>query len=99
PTYLYTLSLHDALPIYSPLFESAFYKRGADNDGFWDVLQSFDDAVCVNPRSVGEPHPKLPNLWVYQSPPITRIARMFILYEIDRSEEHTSELQSRENLV
>lgn len=50
-----------------------------------DVLQSFDDAACVNPRIIGEQHPDLPGgrFWIYESPPISRLPTVRILYEID----------------
>ena len=50
-----------------------------------DVLESFEDVVCVNPRRNGEPHPafKGGKVWIYESPPISRLPRVRILYEID----------------
>jgi hypothetical protein len=70
---------------FSPLFETAFSKRAVDNEGFWDVLLSFDDAVRVNPRAVGELHPGFGSgtVWVYESPPIARLPPVKIVYEID----------------
>src|SRR5947209_20103937 len=62
PTEIYTLSLHDALPIYSPL-----------------------DVECLED--------KLPRRHVFG-----RIV-CIVSYRSRRSEEHTSELQSRQYLV
>jgi hypothetical protein len=69
----------------SPLFESAFFRRGAHSDALWDVLLAFEEAVCVNPRRIGEPHPAFSDgkIWIYESPPIQRLPRVRILYEID----------------
>src|SRR5690606_40902543 len=67
--YLYTLSLHDALPIYIFICKNSFYLL---------VCLNFTEIVCgffkLNYRE------------------FTRVS-------ISRSEEHTSEVQSRENLV
>ena len=68
---------------------AAFRKRvlegGAQSDELWDLLLSFDDIVCVNPRRIGEPHPAFVGgkVWIYKSPPISRLPRVRILYEID----------------
>lgn len=53
--------------------------------GLWDVLDSIEQALCVDPRSCGESHPFFPDgrMWVYELPPLQRIPRTFILYEID----------------
>jgi hypothetical protein len=54
----------------SQLFETAFYRLAAHDEGLWDVLLSFEDACRVDPRLVGEPHPDLDGgrYWVYESP-------------------------------
>src|SRR5437870_10275794 len=62
-TEIYTLSLHDALPIFTPL---------------WEVLHSI---ITATPSTPCKPH-----LWKWD--------QMW-----PRSEEHTSELQSRGHLV
>src|SRR3712207_7044142 len=69
PTEIYTLSLHDALPIYLPL--------------------GVAHARLEDPHEVLEDHPPLAVLGGDgDQPPVA-----------DRSEEHTSELQSRQYLV
>src|SRR5690242_21489424 len=85
PTELYTLSLHDALPIFgsSALRGASFLTaRGAgpvlSSVGGPGIAESADDILAPNDR------PRIPLL----KPPW-----------IDRSEEHTSELQSHVNLV
>src|SRR5207253_7804934 len=91
PTSLYTLSLHDALPIYLLPIEPLFVQRGEDvpipNEGDAGVV-GVGDAEDEDRRfSVRRPWPRRSarREWEYGS------AR--------RSEEHTSELQSRGHLV
>src|SRR3712207_8886388 len=69
-TEIYTLSLHDALPIYHPLIQALFLPK----------------ADSTSPR-------RKPN---YIEPKLFSSALLDIL---TRSEEHTSELQSRQYLV
>src|SRR5436309_5388881 len=74
-TVIYTLSLHDALPISKVV--------GLDRDR----RGHFNDALGRSaPRGA-----RLPMLPAFDEQRISRI--------VGRSEEHTSELQSRENLV
>src|SRR5690606_40307080 len=70
PTEIYTLSLHDALPIYLNLLKRA---RKAPRGGWRRAVHKVSRGV-INP---GESAADI----------------------VHRSEEHTSELQSRENLV
>src|SRR5207302_10571311 len=76
PTELYTLSLHDALPI----LPHAGHDRGSRSRGI---------------RSPGVPEERRPLL--DRTAPAGDCTSPF--YPGVRSEEHTSELQSRENLV
>src|SRR5436309_11899918 len=71
-TEIYTLSLHDALPIWSRSLENDDRRPEAD--------------VLEEPLRVGDLHPD------------AAVRHAEWLFE-HRSEEHTSELQSRENLV
>jgi hypothetical protein len=50
-----------------------------------DILDAFEDGVKKDPRSCGEMHPAYSkgNFWVYESPPIARLPKIFMLYEID----------------
>src|SRR5207302_9559435 len=68
PTVIYTLSLHDALPILTPPLRSS---TSPVPDFHCRATAAWRSAVCTPPRP-----------WQWK-----------------RSEEHTSELQSRENLV
>src|SRR5690606_41820133 len=71
-TEIYTLSLHDALPIFMPIFSNANLLLASTQAGMALALRVS--------RSL------IPNVWK-------------VLVASKRSEEHTSELQSRENLV
>src|SRR5437660_5367334 len=74
-TEIYTLSLHDALPIYSPRTrENGIARRVAGT--------AYDDSSTARARSRSD----------LQAPRSAPAVRM-------RSEEHTSELQSRGHLV
>src|SRR5690606_41424075 len=83
-TELYTLSLHDALPIFHFPSPRRIVLAGSSGGGYGTILASF----LVR--------------YVYPGVPIDVVndAGAGIAKEGDpRSEEHTSELQSRENLV
>src|SRR5690606_41914917 len=92
-TPLSPLSLHDALPIYAvsgtreigdPLLEFGDECADARDEGRVEALQ---DALLLAVRDVGNVQPdevRVPD---------------DVADRLDRSEEHTSELQSRENLV
>src|SRR5690606_41127383 len=72
PTETYTLSLHDALPIFS---------ANPDHAPLAERISAVMAAVCRHADKAGK--------------------RVMVAFNItdERSEEHTSELQSRENLV
>src|SRR5690606_41497380 len=81
-TVIYTLSLHDALPIYVD-----------DNQcGDWGRDRAWDHRVCVRGCQDSGRHRDLWGAGVLDATPPTSVSAT-------RSEEHTSELQSRENLV
>src|SRR5690606_41551037 len=86
-TSIYTLSLHDALPIYGSV---EFYKVFTPFSKVW--LSKFD------PAKVEE---YAPMHWknLLQTSTLHLPTLHEIGFEQSRSEEHTSELQSRENLV
>src|SRR5690606_41413799 len=83
-TRIYALSLHAALPILAPAL--ARYSGGARNYAakVQGRMQAFESAAIAATRTLDWPAPSQ----ALASRPGTR-----------RSEEHTSELQSRENLV
>src|SRR5690606_42095218 len=91
-TYIYTISLHDALPI---LEYSKF--RSAEKDDY--ILYKFNTqkfrsyaimALCVILLML--------MFIIYYQYVVSKYEKKLIK-EKERSEEHTSELQSRENLV
>ena len=69
----------------TPFFESAFLKRGAPRNGCWEILDFLDDSIRADPRSIGVPHPGFPggDIWIFESPPITRLEKVYIIYRID----------------
>src|SRR5690606_41857968 len=75
---IYTLSLHDALPIF-----------GLESSG--NVLGVLSDVLKLETSAEGER--------LLFGVPYLQFAKTEIDYRWYRSEEHTSELQSRENLV
>src|SRR5690606_40017556 len=89
PTDIYTLSLHDALPIYEftniyHLTAGALFHLGTDFQFRPSLLVTYSESLR----------------------PQAEASAMFFVKEVfgvgvnaRRSEEHTSELQSRENLV
>src|SRR5690606_41753990 len=98
-TPIYTLSLHDALPIFTmqqvlkPEQREGFREAmkevsGAINAGKSPLLEGGMDAktIGINPKDA--------QLLESRAFSVEEICRWF-----RRSEEHTSELQSRENLV
>src|SRR5690606_40779461 len=78
---IYTLSLHDALPIYTTF--SA--RSGSSVSCFYGIVSSVPGQSCL----------LLLTLMVSKTLSLCRALQTSSL----RSEEHTSELQSRENLV
>src|SRR5207302_6565015 len=90
-THLYTLSLHDALPICPRSHHS--WGSGHDRDARAVPIAAQFHRPCLQPDGA-------------QMPFAARLLLCLSLHSIDRSEfegirseEHTSELQSRENLV
>src|SRR5690606_42018184 len=81
---LYTLSLHDALPILYCAFGSTLYPFTGIASG--DKACPITNPACVPPDPVA--------VAIQSNLTLTS----FCWFKI-RSEEHTSELQSRENLV
>src|SRR5206468_12829493 len=91
PTEIYTLSLHDALPIYlgGRLWRKSTAREisSREADAAFDLVRRSGidpapDRATVTSRDGGRAAPRAPGL---------RLRR--------RSEEHTSELQSRSDLV
>src|SRR5690606_41882345 len=91
PTYVYTLSLHDALPILS---EKQYQYLAWD---FLEITILYNDQrsqifeVPLHKVKIGQEFYELINKM--------NNIKDNELFTLTRSEEHTSELQSRENLV
>src|SRR5207244_7553563 len=90
PLHIYTLSLHDALPIFYALglifYEMLTRRRPFD-------AESVSGLIALH---VSAPRPKLPDEFSeYQG----LLDRMIAVEPRNRSEEHTSELQSPDHLV
>src|SRR5438445_5163111 len=88
-TQTYTLSLHDALPIYLALRPAARISRLATR-----ALVASARRICATGRSARAAPSMTPPVWLLLS---RRRAR--IMSGLLRSEEHTSELQLRQYLV
>src|SRR5690606_42059331 len=88
-TQLYTLSLHDALPIFLTARErdGVTWIEGAVRDGLSPLLYGFNQISRA-----------LTGLWTTATTVRDALEENERL-RAERSEEHTSELQSRENLV
>src|SRR5699024_12631563 len=93
PTYLYSLSLHDALPIFSHIISAEGTKPTSEAP----TAQYVVDMTSLPPR--------LPSLRRSKNAPMTAPAMKPKPFDAAskittrRSEEHTSELQSRFDLV
>src|SRR5205814_5527757 len=93
PTHLYTLSLHDALPISSPVGYVRLHGRR------YDTWFTDDATIPVHERynylyTAEELAP-----WVTRVRKVTQRAGETFVVTNNRSEEHTSELQSLRHLV
>src|SRR5262249_60743656 len=94
PTQIYTLSLHDALPIYDAVFRDSrigpsFCRMRAHAD---NQSRIFPGLSLVRRASHNGIH-RVPKRIITHGPFLLRRV------EEDRSEEHTSELQSLTNIV
>src|SRR5205085_11700105 len=89
-TYIYTLSLHDALPIF-PTGDVATI----DTDGFMQITDRSKDVI----KSGGEWIGSIDLENIAMSHPGVAMAACIAAHHPKRSEEHTSELQSQSNLV
>src|SRR5690606_42164142 len=92
PSAILTLSLHDALPISFAHFRASLESWFGIRDYAAEEIRDPRTPSCVNMMRMGV---NLGDKVHVVSPTYARE----ILKPSDRSEEHTSELQSRENLV
>src|SRR5690606_40351249 len=91
-----TLSLHDALPIYlTPNYFSPFSNIQGSYSGTYNPVAMANSAInkILQERII-------PKFYIrYSIIPRRLVATVDVQFDMSRSEEHTSELQSRENLV
>lgn len=76
----------------SPFFDAAYNRREAELSAgpFAELMRLFESACKIDPRALGIPHPSFEppeRFWVYESPPILRMRRFALLYEIDPENE------------
>src|SRR5690606_39946107 len=93
------VSLHGALPI-SRVYENRVYRHLAEfyfeKLRYQDAADTYEAFVARYPFHAASPHYGMRIVEIYQAGDFP----MLVLgAKKDRSEEHTSELQSRENLV
>src|SRR5690606_41706388 len=86
-TFFYTLSLHDALPIFPTAIHVSFFMRFRIALRLGCPVPMASPAIYRRPRSLPRQERERP---ASKTPAASNCMR---------SEEHTSELQSRENLV
>src|SRR5699024_11575306 len=95
-TSIYTLSLHDALPISSPIACSR--KSVSNSSPEKAALISSQAPLMFSKPSLKEPNNSAQSM--DSKMPVKRSLKKLIIAPVeDRSEEHTSELQSRFDLV
>src|SRR5690606_39302704 len=93
PPALYTLSLHDALPILYSRSILAKARRVTFFDGDITMNERYRIASALPSEALGN------TASVAQRNRVLRNTYWLLALSMLRSEEHTSELQSRENLV
>src|SRR5690606_42062927 len=91
----YTLSLHDALPIYMPV---DWWREGLDHPTI-----TTGELLNICKRSLGDTRSQTLLVEYMRrrnvADDMELPAPLHLVRYVERSEEHTSELQSRENLV
>src|SRR5207302_9354768 len=98
PSHLSTLSLHDALPILPTTLPQKLY-----DSELLDILESAEKVWIQthfnHPREVTPEVARVCKSLLTRGMPLNNHTVLMKGVNDDRSEEHTSELQSRENLV
>ncbi|MGO4836932.1 hypothetical protein AB4144_32275, partial [Rhizobiaceae sp. 2RAB30] len=70
-----------------------FFERGwlncldadrYDIDDMIDLFSGIEEGLGFNPYAMGQPHPGLNSrgLWIYTTPPLARLPKVFVLYEV-----------------
>src|SRR5690606_40814797 len=95
---IYTLSLHDALPIFGLLMLVLLKDRQVKSFSKWMAYSVSIGFVVLCAVILYAPSKLLPDL-IIDGEGTTTLKNSLQLLALGRSEEHTSELQSRENLV
>src|SRR5206468_11898973 len=93
-TMIYTLSLHDALPIYTSFAEFLCRIRMGDERAAAELVSRYEPALRLEIR-MRMTDPRLRRLLE----PADLCQSVLKSFFVRRSEEHTSELQSRSDLV
>jgi hypothetical protein len=63
----------------------------AEYEAGLEVLDLFEAYALRDPKMAGEPHPTLPTVWVFQTPPsLTRLPQIAVLYTIDEPERYVT---------
>src|SRR5690606_42007276 len=94
PTYIHTLSLHDALPILKSTLHTDFESGAINEKEFRNGIR-----MAFNKEWEDEWIDKVWNTLLLTIPKERVELLKALKKNYNRSEEHTSELQSRENLV
>src|SRR5207302_2945693 len=97
PSATYTLSLHDALPISPPTWEATLLYRV---DVLWPKnTTAARQTMAISPTRKAYSTRLAPRSLLKRHLHVRYLATAKRSISVVRSEEHTSELQSRENLV
>src|SRR5690606_41383768 len=92
----HTLSLHDALPIFQSL-NLACRFISADTISAIGQMSTLENLRLSYGQTFNQSHERVP--FNEDEGPLPHVQKLYRLTHLTRSEEHTSELQSRENLV
>jgi hypothetical protein len=63
-------------------FDAGYDRRAACNPRLRDLLILMWDEMEFDPRAAGVPHPRLSDLWVYETVGLVGVPQAVVLYEI-----------------